>query len=174
VIALSRRQAFAPLSIWRSLKELKLLLPFIMLGLSGYGPRPAKTLAIVLATLFLSNPLAVQGLRTSPGSPCADTCSKLGSSSNTTTSEIACLDSQYNQTKGQDFEDCITCELESTYVDGLSSETDVDWGLCKSIDENNEVAMSLILLFQITYATHFQHVSSDFPPSSPTRPRNAQ
>ncbi|OQD70546.1 hypothetical protein PENDEC_c022G06356 [Penicillium decumbens] len=100
-----------------------------MLGLSGYGPRPAKTLAIVLATLFLSNPLAVQGLRTSPGSPCADTCSKLGSSSNTTTSEIACLDSQYNQTKGQDFEDCITCELESTYVDGLSSETDVDWGL---------------------------------------------
>jgi hypothetical protein len=86
-------------------------------------------LAIVLAALFISNPLAVQGLRTTSGSPCADKCSKLGSSSNTTTSEVPCLDSQYDQTKGRDFEDCIKCELESTYVDRPSGETDVNWGL---------------------------------------------
>lgn len=99
-----------------------------MPGLSNCGPR-LRTLTVVLAALFLSNPLAVQGLRTTSGSPCAEKCSKLGSSSNTTASEIPCLDSQYNQTKGQDFEDCVTCELQSTYVDRPSGETDVNWGL---------------------------------------------
>lgn len=143
-----------------------------MPGHSDCGPRP-RMLAIVLAALFLSNPLAVQGLRTTSGSPCADKCSKLGSSSNTTASEIACLDSQYNQTKGQDFEDCITCELESTYVDRPSGETDVNWGLCMSIAEN-EAVMSLTALLQIIYALHSQRVSSGIPPSSRTRARNAQ
>lgn len=92
-------------------------------------------LAIVLATILLSSSFSVvQALRTTPGSPCEDRCNKSGPTTNTTTSEIACLDSQYNQTtKGRDFEDCITCELTSVYVDFVSGETDVNWGLCKSI-----------------------------------------
>ncbi|KAJ5681837.1 uncharacterized protein N7477_001777 [Penicillium maclennaniae] len=77
-----------------------------MLGLSHRGPQPAKMLAIAL-TALLSSPLGVQGLRTTSGSPY----------------------SQYDQTKGRDFEDCIKCELESTYVDRLSGESDVNWGL---------------------------------------------
>lgn len=130
-------------------------------------------LAIVLAALFISNPLAVQGLRTTSGSPCADQCSKLGSSSNTTTSEVPCLDSQYNQTKGRDFEDCIKCELESTYVDRPSGETDVNWGLCMSITDH-KLPISLIIPLQITSASHSQRVSSGIPQWSQTRPRNAQ
>lgn len=111
----------------------------IMAGSRDCGPRGPKMLAIVLATILLSGPFSVvQGLRTTPGSPCEDKCNKLGPTTNTTTSEISCLDSQYNQTKGRDFEDCITCELTSVYVDFGSGETDVDWGLCKSIAKISE------------------------------------
>ncbi|KAJ5090639.1 hypothetical protein N7532_009323 [Penicillium argentinense] len=74
--------------------------------------------------LFLSA-VPVSALRTTSGSPCADVCG----SSNTTASEIACLDSQYNQTKGGAFEKCVSCQLESTYTDRTSGETDVNWGL---------------------------------------------
>lgn len=110
------------------------LLLSMMPGLRDCGPQPSRVLAAILVTLLFSNFLpAVQGLRTTPGSPCADRCSKLGSSSNTTATEIACLDSQYNQAKGGDFEDCVTCELTSTYVDASTGETDVNWGLCMSI-----------------------------------------
>lgn len=106
----------------------------IMTGLRGCGPRAPKMLAILLATILLSGPFSVvQALRTTPGSPCEDKCNKLGPTTNTTPSEISCLDSQYNQTKGRDFEDCISCELKSVYVDFASGETDVNWGLCKSI-----------------------------------------
>ncbi|KAJ5128794.1 hypothetical protein N7448_002507 [Penicillium atrosanguineum] len=98
-----------------------------MPGLSLRGPRPAKLRAIILAALFISNPLAVQGLRTTSGSPCAEQCSKSGG---VILKHHRLRDySHYNQTKGRDFEDCIKCELESTYVDRPSGETDVNWGL---------------------------------------------
>ena len=121
-------------------------------------------LVMALTALFISNPLAVQGLRTTSGSPCAEQCSKLGgSSSNTTVSEIVCLDSQYNQTKGRDFEDCIKCELESTYVDRLSGETDVNWGLCMSIAYDELLKMSLIGPLQSTSASLSRRVSFRIP-----------
>lgn len=111
-----------------------------MAGLRDCGPRSPQMLAIVLATFLLSSPFSVvQGLYTSPGSPCEDKCNKFGPTTNTTASEIACLDSQYNQTtKGQDFEDCITCELTSVYVDAPSGQTDVNWGLCMSTAKISE------------------------------------
>lgn len=85
-----------------------------------------------LAIIFLSSVFpAVRGLRTAPGSPCADVC---GKTSNTTSSEIACLDSEYDEKKGQDFEKCVTCLLESSYLDRTSGDTDVNWGLCMLID----------------------------------------
>lgn len=98
----------------------------------GHGSRsPKKKLAIALAVLTSNLVPVASGLRTTGGSPCASVCNKV--STNTTAAEIVCLDNQYDDSKGKSFEDCISCQLQSSYVDRLSGETDVDWGLCKSI-----------------------------------------
>ncbi|KAI9367154.1 hypothetical protein BJX61DRAFT_347599 [Aspergillus egyptiacus] len=67
------------------------------------------------------------GLRTTPGSPCQERCSP---SNDTTPAEIVCLDQEYGDTeKGRKFEDCIGCELQSTFADDFSGQSDVEWGL---------------------------------------------
>lgn len=72
---------------------------------------------------------AVLSLSTAPGSPCAGQCHK--TSTNTTSAEIVCLDKQYHNTqKGVNFRECVACELNSTYSDPDSGESDVNWGLC--------------------------------------------
>lgn len=90
---------------------------------------PGRFVLFALALLVGSAVPVAQGLRTTTGSPCMSVCHK--ESTNTTASEIACLDDQYGRDKGKGktFQDCVTCLLESTYVDRLSGETDVDWGL---------------------------------------------
>ncbi|KAL4984027.1 hypothetical protein BDW68DRAFT_190803 [Aspergillus falconensis] len=66
-------------------------------------------------------------LRTTPGSPCESACSP---TNDTLPSEIVCLDSEYNSTEvGRKFEDCIACQLQSTFVDDASRQSDVEWGL---------------------------------------------
>lgn len=130
-------------------------------------------LAIVLATILLSSPIPVaQGLRTTSGSPCEDKCNRFGPATNTTTSEIVCLDRQYNQTKGQDFEECISCQLTSPYVDAHSGETDVNWGLCASsiyLEEYKELT-----LVQTICASLSLPVSLVIHLSSQTNPHNVQ
>ncbi|KAF3387103.1 hypothetical protein F1880_000817 [Penicillium rolfsii] len=99
-----------------------------MPGSWGYNLRSHGKLAIALLTVLLSNPIPiVLGLKTTGGSPCASICNKV--STNTTASEIVCLDNHFDDSKGKTFEDCVTCQLQSTYVDRLSGETDVNWGL---------------------------------------------
>ncbi|KAJ5764551.1 hypothetical protein N7533_003232 [Penicillium manginii] len=90
--------------------------------------RSSSSLTTFVAIVCLANVFpTVLGLRTSPYSPCADVC---GTSTNTTTSsEIACLDSQYSQKKGQAFETCVSCLLKSSYADRTTGNTDVNWGL---------------------------------------------
>lgn len=80
--------------------------------------------------MLLSNLLTpALGLRTAQGSPCAGVCHQ--ASTNTTPSEIVCLDPKYNQTtKGRDFESCVSCQLQSTYYDYSAGQSEVDWGLC--------------------------------------------
>ncbi|KAJ5659353.1 hypothetical protein N7507_005804 [Penicillium longicatenatum] len=96
-----------------------------MLGL-WQSKMPALALVVLLSGL---SP-AVLGLRVTSGSSCADSCNKWGASTNTTADEISCEDTAFNNTvKGRDFKDCITCELESTYEDDITGETDVNWGL---------------------------------------------
>ncbi|EAW10305.1 uncharacterized protein ACLA_047740 [Aspergillus clavatus NRRL 1] len=96
----------------------------------GWGsPRPKATSLLTAAVLLFSHlaPVVV-GLRTAPGSPCASVCNK--SSSNTTGSEIVCLDQQYRDTtKGYDFQECLECQLQSSYSDPHSGQTDLNWGL---------------------------------------------
>ncbi|OOQ84853.1 hypothetical protein PEBR_28555 [Penicillium brasilianum] len=99
-----------------------------MPGSWGLSLRSPGKLATALLTVFVSNPVPVAlGLKTTSGSPCASVCNKV--STNTTASEIVCLDTNYDETKGKTFEDCVSCQLESTYVNRLSGETDVNWGL---------------------------------------------
>ncbi|KAJ5308943.1 hypothetical protein N7508_004322 [Penicillium antarcticum] len=93
-----------------------------MLGLWEGSLRSSRMLAILLAVAPL-----VSGLRTTTGSPCADVC---GTITNTTSSEISCLDQAYNTTStGKDFEKCISCQLESDFYISATGESDVDWGL---------------------------------------------
>ncbi|KAE8324938.1 hypothetical protein BDV24DRAFT_20596 [Aspergillus arachidicola] len=98
-----------------------------MLGSWGLVPRSTSVWAAVLILLCQLVPLAV-ALRTAPGSPCANVCNK--QSTNTTGSEITCLDTDFTSTsKGSQFKQCVDCQLRSTYSDPSSGETDVDWGL---------------------------------------------
>lgn len=69
----------------------------------------------------------VHALRTVPGSPCTSVC---GVTTNTTSSEISCVDSAYNTTTtGESFKSCVSCLLASPFDNTTSGETDVDWGL---------------------------------------------
>lgn len=100
----------------------------IMLVFLGHGPR--TTICQALALLFvLSQFAAVVGLRTTPGSPCEDVCHRR--STNTTSREMVCLDSQYNTTSvGSTFRECVSCQLGSNYTGEAVGESDVSWGLC--------------------------------------------
>ncbi|BAE59233.1 unnamed protein product [Aspergillus oryzae RIB40] len=105
-----------------------------MLGSWGLVPRSTSVWAAALIILCQLVPLAV-ALRTAPGSPCANVCNK--QSTNTTGSEITCLDTDFTSTsKGSQFKQCVDCQLRSTYSDPSSGETDVDWGLlnCQPLD----------------------------------------
>lgn len=85
-------------------------------------------LAFVLAAILLNSPAPVVfGLKTTPGSPCTDVC---GTTTNTTSSEIACLDQSYNQSSvGKGFQKCVSCQLDSKFNDANTGESDVNWGL---------------------------------------------
>ncbi|KAJ5949132.1 hypothetical protein N7454_000716 [Penicillium verhagenii] len=96
-----------------------------MLGL-WQSRKPVLTAAVLLGSLVPAG----LGLRVTSGSSCTDSCNKWGVSTNTTADEISCVDTAFNSTaKGEDFKDCITCELESTYEDATTGETDVNWAL---------------------------------------------
>lgn len=87
--------------------------------------------AYLLSLLVLCLSRVSDGLRVTSGSPCASVCNQ--SSTNTTINEIVCLDQQYNTTSvGEAFKNCVECQLNSTYANTASGETDVSWGLCTS------------------------------------------
>ncbi|KAL1961075.1 hypothetical protein VTO42DRAFT_4963 [Malbranchea cinnamomea] len=85
---------------------------------------------ILLLALTLSSILArpAYSLRVASGSPCWDTCSK--PSVNTTGDDIVCRDYMFSEEEeGRRFEECVSCELESTHFLKRYDETDVEWGL---------------------------------------------
>ncbi|OJI98168.1 hypothetical protein ASPVEDRAFT_79829 [Aspergillus versicolor CBS 583.65] len=89
---------------------------------SGFRLRSVSRWAALLLLAQLSS-----GLRTTPGSPCESSCSP---SNDTLGSEIVCLDHEYSTTaKGRKFKDCVGCQLESTFFDDVSKQSDVEWGL---------------------------------------------
>ncbi|EEQ87975.1 hypothetical protein RJZ56_002636 [Blastomyces dermatitidis] len=86
---------------------------------------------LLLSSLILSFLFARKGagLQVTEGSPCESTCRR---TSTNTTDAVVCLDHQYNSPPGTYFEECVKCELRSTYFRSRSFEThdtDVNWGL---------------------------------------------
>ncbi|PKY02061.1 hypothetical protein P168DRAFT_213311, partial [Aspergillus campestris IBT 28561] len=80
------------------------------------------------ALVVLTQTLPILSLRITPGSPCEEVCHK--HSSNTTGSEIACLDREFTQTdKGSTFQQCIECGLRSSFHDTPTKQSDVEWSL---------------------------------------------
>lgn len=88
---------------------------------------------IAWTTLFAKTAFS---LRVASGSPCWDTCSV--PSTNTTGDDIVCRDELFSDTRaGRRFEDCVSCQLESTHFLKRYDETDVEWGLCKPHQYSN-------------------------------------
>jgi hypothetical protein len=129
-----------------------------MFGLWDGSSRFSRMLAFILAVWINSS--AVFALITTPGSPCADAC---GTTTNTTSGEISCVDQSYNQTTtGKIFEKCISCQLDSEFHDANTGESDVNWGLCMLCHPPSAgiaISPGSNSPNQITCATLFQRVS---------------
>lgn len=87
-------------------------------------------MAVRWAGWLLAIATPISALRTVQGSPCTDVC---GTTTNTTSAEMACLDADFNSTSGttvgKKFKSCVSCLLASPYQNTTIGETDVDWGL---------------------------------------------
>ena len=88
--------------------------------------RPATAavyIAIYLLTVLLRVTSALQSVA---GSPCESVCADAG----TLKDDVVCLDADYQSLdQGRAFRKCVACQLNSTAVDTVKNETDVEWGL---------------------------------------------
>jgi len=77
-------------------------------------------LALSLALIASSN-----ALRVAPNSPCLSVC---GDATLTDGSDIVCDDTDFaNTPTGRAFQECISCELNSTAYDTVTGQTDLQW-----------------------------------------------
>src|SRR5271156_5291076 len=93
-----------------------------------------RLLVAPAAPLLLRALLATSAhaLLVAPSSQCAVQCGNFLSS--TSGSDITCSDSAYaNTVAGSTFESCIACELNSTYVDPVTKQSDLASLLCASL-----------------------------------------
>lgn len=68
-------------------------------------------------------------IRVAPTSPCQSVC---GNATITSGNDIVCTDADFaNTPTGRAFQECISCELNSTTFDAASGETDLQWLLCE-------------------------------------------
>ncbi|PYH47355.1 uncharacterized protein BP01DRAFT_380571 [Aspergillus saccharolyticus JOP 1030-1] len=100
----------------------------MMFKLRGPSPRSTYVWTVAAPLLLLTYLASPAGaLYATYGSPCYDVCSN---PTNTTSSEIVCLDESYNSTeKGRSFQKCVSCELQSNYTDADTEISDFAWGL---------------------------------------------
>jgi hypothetical protein len=83
--------------------------------------------AFLLLISFTSTTTALEAL---PNSPCAIQCGNVLSS--TTGGDIVCQNADFTGTsQGVTFTGCVTCQIGSTYVDPVTKQTDLQWGLCE-------------------------------------------
>ncbi|RAH82762.1 hypothetical protein BO86DRAFT_311118 [Aspergillus japonicus CBS 114.51] len=85
------------------------------------------SVAAPLLLLLTSLASSAGALHATYGSPCYDVCTN---PTNTTSSEMVCLDESYNTTEtGRKFQECVSCELQSNYTDAETQISDFNWGL---------------------------------------------
>src|SRR5256885_2114140 len=85
------------------------------------------TALLLLQTIFTTPGYAIL---VAPSFACAVQCGNVLTA--TTGSDMACGDSSYAASlTGQTLQNCITCELNSTYQDPTTQQTDLQWLLCK-------------------------------------------
>ncbi|MCJ1375390.1 hypothetical protein MMC20_006625 [Loxospora ochrophaea] len=91
---------------------------------------PSNVLRQLLSlSLLLQLFLAVSALQVLPNSNCSSVCSPQSTPA-TTGDDILCYDGDFNTTaKGKAFQDCLSCELQSTEVDSATNQTNVGWAL---------------------------------------------
>lgn len=83
----------------------------------------APTAALLLCAFLAASSHA---LLVAPSSQCAVQCGNVLSS--TSGSDLTCTDSAYaGSVTGQTFQSCIACELNSTYVDPTTKQSDLQW-----------------------------------------------
>lgn len=68
------------------------------------------------------------------GSNCTSACSSPPTVHNTNGSNIVCHDTDYNSTSvGEDFQACVSCEVQSQAIPLTGGQSDLGWALCKLI-----------------------------------------
>ncbi|KMU78979.1 hypothetical protein CISG_07622 [Coccidioides immitis RMSCC 3703] len=81
-----------------------------------------------LLALFYLFVFTALGLRVTPGSPCEEKCGPV--TTNTTGADVVCRDYEYSRKpEGVVFQDCVKCELRSTFEHRRSYQSDLKWGL---------------------------------------------
>ncbi|KAL2068250.1 hypothetical protein VTL71DRAFT_16348 [Oculimacula yallundae] len=81
--------------------------------------------ALVLITSFAAPTTA---LIASTSSPCAAQCGN--SLSSTIGSDIVCTNADFNSTAaGSVYQNCVSCQIASTYVDPITRQSDLHWGI---------------------------------------------
>lgn len=87
---------------------------------------PLRLLLVLSCTLFTTS---TDAILVAPSSQCAVQCGNVLSS--TSIVDLVCGDSSYTGSAvGQTFQNCIACELNSTYVDPTTKQSDLQWLLC--------------------------------------------
>src|ERR1700722_7437387 len=113
--------------------------------------------ALFALSLLLVSVSRIHGLKVTPNSPCKSKCGT--GTAATTENSIVCLDSDYTSTSsGEQFQQCVECELGSKAADPITGTTDVMWGLCKSMRANSALRTFLTLSRQYAIYTLCLHV----------------
>jgi hypothetical protein len=90
----------------------------------------------IFALLITSIP-SVSAIQALVNSPCAVQCGNvLGATSG---SDIECLDERFSLSPGSTFKSCVECQIRSTYVDPVTHESDLQFGLCEFVGSLPEI-----------------------------------
>ena len=89
------------------------------------------TLVLSLVSFAIPDSLA---LLVVGGSNCTSACFSSLTVHNTNGSDIVCHDTDYNSTSvGEDFQACVSCEIQSEAIPLTGEQSDLGWALCKLI-----------------------------------------
>ena len=75
------------------------------------------------------------------GSNCTSACFSPLTFYNTNGSDVSCRDTDYNSTSvGVEFQQCVSCEIQSQAIPLTGEQSDLGWALCKLISSSLEAS----------------------------------